>query len=86
MGLAERVTQRSENRQWTRQKWQWENGITAGEKRLGKPRILQTIFFKKQNYPNGRNMENAWGELRQKCIQNFTPKMTTEITFGRTRC
>lgn len=42
--------------------------------------------MKKPKLSQWEKNEKCVGELRQKCIQNFTLKLTKEIPIGRTSC
>jgi hypothetical protein len=64
-----------------------KRGYCWGGKKISKSKnTSKQVFMKKSKLFQWVKHGISVGELRQKCIQNFTPKMTIGIPFGRTRC
>jgi hypothetical protein len=62
-----------------------KRGYCWGEKNRKTKNTSKQVFMKKSKLSQWVKHGKCVGEVRQKCIQNFIPKMTIEIPFGRTR-
>ena len=63
-----------------------KRGYCWGKKIRKTKNTSEEVFMKKSKLSKWVKHGKCVGKLRQKWIQNFTPKMTIEMPFGRTRC
>jgi hypothetical protein len=61
-----------------------QRGILLGIRIRETKHSSKHVFVRKTKLSQWANHDASMGDLRQKCTQNFTPKMTMDITFGRT--